>query len=107
VILKWRASAPANAKHDAAVGYCVYRSKEEHDPHPQLVNSIPFQGTSCADDWVENASKYHYTVRAISAKWVLSDPSNVAHAEIPAVALTNPTAPGASAPLCRQPAPVK
>jgi hypothetical protein len=104
VVLSWRASPPANSKHDAAYGYCLYRATEANDPHPQLVNSTPFRGTSCMDDWVENTRKYHYIVRAISARWVLSPPSNSAQAEIPAGSTANPRASTTEPPLCRQPA---
>ena len=66
MILSWRASAPADSKHAAAVAYCVYRSIKRKDPSPELVNFIPFPGTSCTDDLVENGKKYYYVVRAIS-----------------------------------------
>jgi hypothetical protein len=106
VILSWKASAPPNSKHDSAVGYCVYRGKGDKDPSPQLLNTTPFPGTRCADDWVKNAEKYHYIVRAISAKWVLSSPSNVAHVTIPAEGQAKPSS-ALPAPLCRDPAATK
>jgi len=107
VILSWKASAPADSKHDAAVGYCVYRGIKPKDPSPGLVNSIPFPGTSCMDDLVENGKKYYYVVRAISAKGATSVISNKAPAAIPAGNKSNPAASGVSAPLCREPASVK
>ncbi|MGA7321648.1 MAG: hypothetical protein WBW98_14140 [Candidatus Sulfotelmatobacter sp.] len=107
MILSWRASAPADSKHAAAVGYCVYRSIKRKDPSPELVNSIPFPGTSCTDDLVENGKKYYYVVRAISAKGVTSIISNEAPAPIPTGQQSNPSASGASAPLCREQASVK
>ena len=70
MILSRRASAPADSKHEAAIGYCVYRGAKRKDPLPELVNSIPFPGTSCTDDLVENHKKYYYVVRAITAKGV-------------------------------------
>jgi hypothetical protein len=102
VILAWKASAPANAKHGAAIGYCIYRGNGAHDPAPQLMNSIPFPGTRCMDDWVENSGKYTYIVRAISVRRVESDPSNVVSVVIPATKQSNSSAISASAPLCRQ-----
>ncbi|MGA8761922.1 MAG: hypothetical protein WB562_03450, partial [Candidatus Sulfotelmatobacter sp.] len=107
VILSWKASAPADAKHAAAEGYCVYRSLKRKDPAPELVNSIPFRGTSCADDVVENGKKYYYAVRAISAKAVSSINSNEAPAAIPTGKQSNPSVTGASVPLCREPDGVK
>jgi hypothetical protein len=106
VILSWKASARPSSKHDAAAGYCVYRGKGDKDPSPQLLNTTPFPGTRCADDWVKNAEKYHYIVRAISAKWVLSSPSNVAHVTIPAEGQAKPSS-ALPAPLCRDPAATK
>jgi hypothetical protein len=101
VILSWRASAPADSKHAAAVGYCIYRSIKPKDPWPELVNSIPFPGTSCVDDLVENGKKYYYVVRAISAKGVISITSNPAPAPIPTWTKTSPYS-GTSVPACRE-----
>ena len=103
VILQWKASAPPNAKHDAAVGYCIYRGKGYRDPFPKLVNSTPFLGTRCMDDWVENSGKYTYVVRAISIRRVESDPSNVISVVIPSSKQGNSSASAISAALCRQP----
>jgi hypothetical protein len=102
VILSWRASAPADSKHSAAVGYCVYRGMKPKDPSPELVNSIPFPGTSCTDDSVENAKKYYYVVRAIGAKGTTSISSNETHVAIPSKQSTSFS--GASVPQCREPA---
>jgi hypothetical protein len=102
VILSWRASAPADSKHGAAVGYCIYRGVKHQDPSPVLLNSAPFPGTSCADDLVINGTKYYYVVRAISANRVSSIVSNEAPAVIPKQ--SNPSAPPILAPLCREPA---
>jgi hypothetical protein len=101
VILSWRASAPADSKHAAAVGYCVYRGLIHKDPSPVLLNTTPFRGTSCADDLVVNDKKYHYVVRAISDKGVPSIISNEAPAAIPNH--SNPSASRISPPLCREP----
>lgn len=101
VILSWKASAPANSNHTAAIGYCIYRSTGSKDSPPQLVNFAPFSGITCMDDFVENGSKYYYVVRAISAKGVSSIRSNVAPARIPN---RKPLSSAAiSAPLCREP----
>jgi fibronectin type 3 domain-containing protein len=86
------------------MGYCIYRGVKHKDPSPELVNSMPFPGTRCMDDVVQNDKKYYYVVRAISAKGVTSIVSNEAPASIPAHSQTNPTVSGASAPLCREPA---
>jgi hypothetical protein len=107
VILSWRASAPADSKHAAAIGYCVYRAIKHKDTSPEQVNSRPFPGTTCADDLVENDKKYYYVVRAISAKGVTSIISNEAAAAIPTENKSNPSVSGASAPLCREPASVE
>jgi hypothetical protein len=103
VILSWTASKPADSRHAAAVGYCIYRGITHNDPSPQLVNSVPFPGTSCADDFVENGKKYYYVVRAIASNRVTSIVSNEAPAPIPTGAQTNRSASAASADLCRQP----
>jgi len=104
-ILSWRASAAGDSKHAAAAGYCIYRvdeDKESSQP-PQLLNFRPVQGTRCADDWVKNAGRYHYLVRAISPRGALSDPSNLAHVMIPGEGQSGSASAEAPAPLCREP----
>jgi hypothetical protein len=103
VILSWKASAPPNAKHGAAVGYCIYRGEGKRDLFPKLINSTPFPGTRCMDDWVENGAKYTYVVRAISMRRVESGPSNVISVVIPASKPGNSSASAISDPLCRLP----
>jgi hypothetical protein len=103
VILSWKASAPPNAKHGAAVGYCIYRGQGRRDQFPKLVNATPFPGTRCMDDWVENSGKYTYVVRAISVRRVESGPSNVISVMIPSSKQSNSSASAISAPLCRLP----
>jgi fibronectin type 3 domain-containing protein len=105
VILSWRASAPADSKHAGAAGYCIYRGVERKDPSPVLLNTVPFPGTSCADDLAVNDKKYYYVVRAISAKGITSIISNEAPAAIPK--RSNPAVSRASPPLCREPAGAK
>ena len=107
MILSWKASSPADSKHDDAKGYCVYRGVKHKDPSPELVNPIPFPGTSCMDDLVNNDEKYYYVVRAISAKGVTSIVSNEVPIAIPTSKGSNPPVPGVSTPLCREPATVK
>jgi hypothetical protein len=102
VILSWRASV-SDAKHDAAIGYCIYRGVKRKDRSPELINYMTFPGTRCMDDRLENNKKYYYAVRAISAKGVVSTMSNEAPAAIPAGNQSNRVASGASAPLCRDP----
>ncbi len=102
MILSWKASAAADSKHASAVGYCIYRGAKHNDPSPELVNSIPFPGTTCADDLVENGKKYYYIVRAISANRVTSIVSNEAPAPIPSREPTSHSTRANSPPLCRE-----
>jgi fibronectin type 3 domain-containing protein len=104
VILSWKASVPPDSSHAAAEGYCVYRGNKPQDPFPTLVNSMPFPGTTCTDDLVENDKKYYYVVRAISAKGVTSITSNEVPVAILNGKLPNPSvARTPSPPLCRVP----
>lgn len=103
VILSWKSSAPPNAKHGAAVGYCIYRGEGKRDQFPKLINSSPFPGTRCMDDWVENSGKYTYVVRAISVRRVESGPSNVISVVIPSSKAGDASASTTAAPLCRLP----
>ena len=103
VILSWKASAPPNAKHGAAVGYCVYRGEGARDRFPRLVNTTPFPGTRCMDDRVENSGKYTYVVRGISVRRSESGPSNVISVVIPSSKPGNSSTSAISAPLCRLP----
>jgi hypothetical protein len=101
VILSWKASAPVDAKHAAAVGYCIYRSTPRKDSPRVLLNSVPFRGTSCMDDQVENGKLYYYRVRAINANSRDSKDSNLAPAPIPTLPRTNPDS-RPSVPACRE-----
>jgi len=108
VILNWRASRHADAKHADAVGYCIYRSPKRGAPPAELVNQFPFPGTKCADDTVENGKQYYYVVRAISARAVMSEVSKPpVPVKIPATPRATAPSPEDSVPLCREPQSVK
>lgn len=105
VILSWTASAPGDAKHADADGYCVYRGIPDDRMQPDdtslvRVNSAPFQGTSCTDNTVETGKTYFYRVKAISTNKITSTPSNFATAQIldrkPSKPILNPP------PLCEK-----
>jgi len=106
VTLSWTASAPADSKHSAAFGYCIYRTAVG-DAQSGLINKTPFHGTSCTDDLVENGKRYSYVVRAISDREVPSVTSNTAPVEIPATGASHPPVSGNSAPRCQGAATVK
>jgi hypothetical protein len=103
VTLTWTASAPPDAKHSAAFGYCVYRGAPG-DPNPGLINKVPIPGTSCIDDLVANGGRYSYVVRAISAGGATSVTSNPAPVQIPPNGASKSPISAASPPLCRGPA---
>ena len=101
VVLSWKAPAanPRNDK-DPVQGYCVYRSMKQKDASPELINPIPFTGTSCTDDLVADHQTYYYVVVAISAQGRTSSFSN----EATAVVLGEKQSSGSvgSSPLCRK-----
>jgi len=102
VLLSWKASAPVDSKHPAAVGYCVYRGTDPKNPPIELLNPVPFSaGIKCTDNSVQNGNQYYYVVRAVSAGNAYSDPSKPAPASVPIILGSNSS--GYSAPLCRQP----
>jgi hypothetical protein len=103
VTLTWKASAPADSKHSAAFGYCIYRGAAG-DPNPGLINKVPILGTSCIDDLVANGGRYSYVVRAISAGGATSVTSNPAPVAIPPTGSSKSPISAASPPLCRGPA---
>ena len=106
VILSWKASV-ADSKHVPAAGYCVYRGTGLRARPTDLLNPVPFPGTTCMDDSVQNGAVYTYAVRAISAGNVPSVPSEPTHAVIPNTPRNTVGGPGDSTPLCRQPDSVK
>jgi hypothetical protein len=82
--LSWGESKPASKlAQDAVIGYNVYRSKISRDPQPQLLNLKPLPGTTYVDSDVTPGITYFYVTRGVTAKGVLSGPSNEAHAKIP------------------------
>lgn len=105
MILSWKASS-RDSKHGTAVGYCLYRATGPKTRATERINILPFAGTKCVDDLVENGKKYYYVVRAISAQGVTSLVSKPAPALIPD---SPPSASNgaASAPMCREPESVK
>jgi hypothetical protein len=100
VTLTWKASAPADPKHSAAFGYCIYRGAPG-DPNPGLMNKTPLPGTSCTDDLVANGGRYSYVVRAVSAGGATSVTSNPAAVQIPPTGASKSPVSAASPPLCR------
>lgn len=101
VILSWKGSAPADAKHTEAFGYCIYRGDKRNDRSMVRVNLEAFRGTSCTDNMVQTGKTYYYKVKAISAKRNLSVTTDFVKARIldqkPASPLPSPP------PLCRAP----
>lgn len=86
VTLSWNASPSSTA-----VGYCLYRSTTQNAAKQkptcsacEQVNLVPFKGTVCVDDLVQDTTKYYYVVTAIDAKRNLSASSNEVLAPIPA-----------------------
>jgi hypothetical protein len=107
VILKWKASRRADAKHAQSVGYCIYRGPKRDTPPTELINHLPFPETlpetKCADDSVENGKDYYYVVRAISARGVTSEVSKPpVRARIPDTPVPPFRKSNDSAPLCRE-----
>ena len=82
VILSWIASAPADAKHEEAVGYCVYRGTKREDHSLVLISPVAIQGTSCMDDMVATGKTYYYKVKAISIQKHTSDATDFVSANI-------------------------
>lgn len=92
VTLSWKASSPSANSQNAAVGYCLYRSKKKDAPQKQptcqqcqQINTVPVPGTSCVDDLVEDKARYYYVVTAVNAQGTASSPSN----EVSALIETN------------------
>jgi hypothetical protein len=102
VILNWKASAPADAKHTDAFGYCIYRGEKRNDRSLVRVNLEAFRGTSCTDNMVQTGKTYYYKVKAISAKQNLSKTTDFVKARILDQKPANPVA--SPPPLCRVPA---
>ena len=101
VILSWKASAPADAKHTDAFGYCIYRGEKRNDRSLVRVNLEAFRGTSCTDDMVQTGKTYYYKVKAISAKQNVSKTTDFVKARILDQKPADPVATPPS--LCRVP----
>jgi len=99
VILFWDASAPADAKHGPAVGYCIYRAAQRDDKSLVRLNSLSFPGTGCTDDMVQTRNTYFYKVKALSTNEKLSDATDFTSAAVldraPIIHIASPP------PLCR------
>jgi hypothetical protein len=89
VVLSWNPSAPSSDGHTDAVGYCLYRTKDDMPPNEancadcEQTNPFAFSGVSCLDTVVEDNAKYKYVVAAVDINRHLSSPSNWAPAAIP------------------------
>jgi fibronectin type 3 domain-containing protein len=82
VILSWTASAPGDAKHADADGYCVYRAERKDDRALVRVNLKAFRGTSCTDDRVPTGTTYYYKVKAVSRDGTRSEATDFATASL-------------------------
>ncbi len=118
VILSWNASSPSPNTDSRAIRYCLFRLKEKEQEVKEAekkalelnsacaacerINSIPFTGTRCVDDRVEDGAIYYYVVKAVIDKREPSRSSNAASATIPVEKQTIPVPPDSSPPpLCR------
>lgn len=110
VTLSWNASV-ASPNHSAAIGYCLYRSKQiggtKQNPifgEPERINLVSLPGTACMDKFVQNGVTYRYIVTAVN--WN-SDPSlrsNEAFATIPSDQPLSSSSGSSSAPVsCSEP----
>jgi hypothetical protein len=108
ITLSWQRSASSGKPDSQAVGYCLYRSKEQNAAkqnatcsHCEQINSMPLGDTACVDDLVEDGATYYYVVAAIDGKGRISYPSNEILAHVPSTKKS--TNPADSYPLCRGP----
>lgn len=109
VTLSWQGSAPSSNFDSKAVGYCLYRSKEQNAAkqnatcsHCEQVNSIPLADTRCVDDFVEDGATYYYVVTAINNKGRISSASNEIRARVPSTKRSVSPTTVDSYPLCRE-----
>lgn len=115
IALSWDASVPTPNHPSKPVGYCLYRSQKQGAAklkptckECEQVNRVPFAGTSCLDNIVEDGAQYYYVAIAVSASGTSSPASNEAPVRVPPANETktvtqNPT----SLPLCRGASPSK
>jgi hypothetical protein len=108
VTLSWQGSAPSGNSDSRAVGYCLYRSKEQNAAkqnatcsHCEQVNSIPLADTGCVDDLVEDGATYYYVVTAINVNGKISSSSNEILAQVPSNKERANSISAESHPLCR------
>ena len=108
VTLSWQGSAPSGNSDSRAVGYCLYRSKEQNVAkqnatcnHCEQINSIPLADIACVDDLVEDGATYYYVVTAINTKGRISSSSNEILAQVPSSKESANSISAESHPLCR------
>lgn len=106
VILSWKAGA--SRPEAKIIGYCLYRSRKEKFAKQKAacreceqINVIPFRGTACIDDRVEDGAVYYYAVTAMTAEGIVSSASNETRAAIPR-SKKRGNFTGPSYPLCRE-----
>ncbi len=112
VTLSWNASV-ASPNHSAAIGYCLYRSKQiggtKQNPifgKPERINLFSVPGTACADKFVQNGVTYRYIVTAVNWNWDPSVRSNEAFATIPSDQPLSSSSGSSPAPVsCSEPSP--
>jgi|ERR1035441_1848410 hypothetical protein len=108
ITLSWQRSASSSNSDSQAVGYCLYRSKEQNAAkqnatcsHCEQINSIPLADTACVDDLVEDGATYYYVVTAINTKGRISSSSNEILAQVPSNQESANSISAESHPLCR------
>jgi hypothetical protein len=77
VVLTWK---PSTSK---VVGYNIYRSTTPGDFPGSPINASPVSGTTYTDKDVDDNTTYYYGAKAVNAKNIESDFSNVAQAPVP------------------------
>ena len=114
VTLSWQGTAPSSNSDSRAVGYCLYRSKEQNAAkqnatcsHCEQVNPVPLADTACVDDFVEDGATYYYVVTAINSKGRISSASNEILAQVPSTKKSTNPVPADTSPLCRETKDVK
>jgi hypothetical protein len=91
VVLAWKASSSSTGPMDPAVGYCLYRSRQDDITANDLdrcnnckrINRRPIVGTACVDQDVQDGHTYYYAVASIRSGSALSSFSNKTIAMVP------------------------